>query len=200
MRYLVTCLLLILCSCSISSDSFIRQYSNTPVIIKTNEHYKRFVLAFPVEYNYRNKRVERQIIDASYYHGDIHEMYFLKANSIGWGGNLGRYEFIDKTRTKKVWIGKAPLKPMVSPFEKREYIFYTRNQTGDHPKLLELMSSYAQEMKEKGIQEMEAEPYLEFKEKNPELTKLLLEGDSIAFLIMSKNREPIKRINLSVEY
>jgi hypothetical protein len=173
-------------ACSVEKSVQIRQIdTELPVLIRYNaEDSDVFKIRFPFSFEYSHSFLLRRLRVkgvAYYYCREFGKSYL--GYSGDWSPNVSVYQK-DRARLIDRGIeGRKNAKPVVSRFQSQELIAYTSHDIDTSAAVQNLFKPYLERMKTLtgGGDTLFIGTFDEFRKSQPELTKVLLEGDSIRF-------------------
>jgi hypothetical protein len=187
-RLKLNCMLALCCmfACSVEKSVQIRQINTElPVIIRYNTKTNRiFKIRFPFSFEYthsfllRRLRVEGVVY---YYYREFGKSW--SEYSGDWSPNVSVYQKDGVHLIDRGIGGRKNAKPVISRFQLQELIAYTVHDIDTSAAVQSFFKPYLErrETLEGSGDTLFIGTFDEFRKSQPELTKMLLEGDSICF-------------------
>ncbi|NDV65219.1 hypothetical protein [Bacteroides sp. 224] len=189
---------------SLSETVFVEQtYSKYPVIIRADlDDNKVFSVNFPFVFKFKNSSpVKRKIYSINYYYCKECRKQYMVARG-NWNAASLLYEKI-KDSLVRIKPHYKNYRAIAAP-EIQEIIVYPSHEIDQSDIVQSELKEYVEQMKKRGkIQgkdTLSIGSFSEFKEKHPELTKTLLEGDSIKFKISGTDNKMDTLVVLPIKY
>ena len=189
------------CSSTVETVKIVSIDSDAPVWIDSDASYTRFLTRIPLAFEYSNNSLAKKRIGVvDYYYNPDHEKSYLKRSiSYGWTSLVLKYQYIDKEYV--VFSSNGYKKEYVSRYSgSKNFIAQTRHMMDTSAYIRDELSQYIDIMKSDRIYRLEVGTLSEFKERHPELTDILLKGDSISFQVYNSDNRYDYNITMSVEY
>ena len=173
--------------------------SNAPVLISCDTSYTQFYARIPLAFEYSNNSLAKKFIGVvDYYYNPNHGKSYLK-KSYGFISLDPKWLYIDGKYTgfplndyKKEYVNRYS--------SSKNFIALTRHIMDTSAYIRDELSQYIDIMKLDRIYRLEVGTLSEFKERHPELTDILLKGDSISFQVYNSDNRYDYHITMPVEY
>lgn len=186
---------------SLQEVVFIEQTdSDFPVLIRGNlDKDKIFSINFPLAFKYQNKSsIKKKISRVNYYKSEKLDTF----DSGYWEGGIILYE--DKNGVaQRIDSHFSNINPIKND-DSQNIVIYTKHDVGELIVIQSELKSYLEKIKERGIihgkDTLSISTFKEFKEKHPDLIKMLLEGDSIRFRVSDIDNKSDTLIVLPIRY
>jgi hypothetical protein len=179
-------------ACSVEKSVQIRQIdTELPVLIRYNaEKNKIFKIRFPFSFEYSHSFLLRRlrVEGVEYYYCNKFGKSYLRYSG-GWRPHVSVYQKDGVHLTDRGVEGRKNAKPVFSRFQSQELIAYTVHDIDTSATVQSLFKPYLERMEtlRGGGDTLFIGTFDEFRKSQPELTKMLLEGDSIRFGIYKGN-------------
>ena len=189
------------CSSTVETVKIVSIDSDTPILIECDTSYIRFYAKIPLAFEYSNNSLAKKRIGGiDYYYNPSHGKSYLKRSiSDGWRSLILKFRYVDGKYTG------FPLndykKEYVSRYSgSKNFIALTDHIMDTSAYIREELSQYIDIMKPDRIYRLEVGALSEFKERHPELTDILLKGDSLRFRVYNSDNRYDYHITMPVEY
>ncbi|WP_165024384.1 hypothetical protein [Dysgonomonas sp. ZJ279] len=210
MKYILhTILLISFISCAqkpIRNSYSIKQISSDyPVIIRADIYDNQvFRIQFPLVFEYTKSPLDKgRITSINYYYSKDHGKSYLDEISSNWLSRIWIYQIIDDKLVDKR-LGASEEISQTEKFFPIEILGYTSHLVDTTKKTQDILRPYLEQIKARGVTQgkdtLSIGTFNEFKKMHPELTKILLEGDSISFNIFNNENQMDTLIVLPIRY
>ncbi|WP_165024388.1 hypothetical protein [Dysgonomonas sp. ZJ279] len=176
--------------------------SDYPVIVRVDmTNNKIFRIEFPFEFEFTNlSKIKRRISAVDYFYNKNNQR-----NTDGsWNSSIWVYQINNENLIDRGVGGSSSDIPSICDPNSQRILVYPSHLIDTTQTTQEILRSYLKQIKARGITQekdtLSIGTFNEFKKMHPELTKILLEGDSISFNISNNENQMDTLIVLPIRY
>lgn len=178
------------------------QPSDELLTLHSDTNYQRFSLSIPFKLEFKNNSLFKRRIGAFSHYRSVEygKAYYKKLHRNGWTSSIMVYEW--KNGEQIYWrrSGKEIKETYVKRSQVRTYIAYVKYLLDTTVFVNDEIHEYITQMKDSNVMDLPISSSSGFKVKHPELTSMLLKGDSIEVQIYDRKDEYESYITLPIEY